>query len=126
MHERDNEDRTLSKFFEHARSELGEEGGSPEKERQIRQSVINVWISCCVAQAEMAEVTAANVPTTYGWLSNLPLAASAGNAVYNIYEGSKRYNCVTRYAFGGVESSVKMAASAVAPVVKKLDKPSKN
>lgn len=63
--------------------------------------------------------------TTYGWLSSLPLAASAGAAVYNVYEGSKNYNCVTQYALGTVESSVKMAASAVAPVVQKLDKPSK-
>lgn len=64
-------------------------------------------------------------PTTYGWLSNLPLAASAGSVVYKAYEGSKNYNCFTQYALGTVESSVKMAASAVAPVVKRLDKPSK-
>ncbi len=63
--------------------------------------------------------------TTYEWLSSLPLAAKAGNTVYNIYEGSKNYNCVTQYALGTVESSVKMAASAVSPVVKRMDKPSK-
>ena len=63
--------------------------------------------------------------TTYEWLSSLPLATSASTAVYNMYEGSKNYNCVTQYAVGRMESSVKMAASVVAPVVKKLDKPSK-
>ena len=62
--------------------------------------------------------------TTYEWFSSLPLAASAGTAVYNMYEGSKNYSSVTQYALGTMESSVKMAASAVAPVVKKLDKPS--
>lgn len=59
------------------------------------------------------------------WLSNLPLAASAGSALSDFYEGSKNYNCITQYALGTVESSVKLAASAVAPVVKTLDKPSK-
>lgn len=64
--------------------------------------------------------------TTVGeWLSSLPLAASAGSAVSSFYEGSKNYNCVTQYALGTVESSVKVAASAIAPVVKSLDKPSK-
>lgn len=73
---------------------------------------------------EVEETPPQQSPTVYGWLSSNPLAASAGNAVYNVYEGSKNYNCVTQYALGTVESSVKMAASAVAPVVKKLDKPS--
>ena len=59
------------------------------------------------------------------WLSNLPLAASAGSVVSNLYEGSKNYNCITQYALGTVESSVKLAASAISPVVKTLDKPSK-
>ena len=64
--------------------------------------------------------------TTVGeWLSSIPLAASAGSAVSNIYEGSKNYNCVTQYALGTVESSIKLAASAISPVVKSLDKPSK-
>lgn len=71
------------------------------------------------------EVTQPQSTTVYGWLSSNPLAATAGNAVYNVYEGSKNYNSVTNYALGTVESSVKMAACAVAPVVKKLDKPSK-
>lgn len=76
-----------------------------------------------MSEVEMTQPQSAT--TTYGWLSSLPLAASAGTAVYNMYEGSKSYNCVTQYALGTVESSVKMAVSAVAPVVKKLDKPSK-
>ena len=65
-------------------------------------------------------------PTTYGWLCNLPLAASAGAAVFNAYETSKKYNRVTEYTLGTVESSVKMAVSAVTPVVRRLDKPSKS
>lgn len=71
----------------------------------------------------MTKEEPATIATTYGWLSSLPLAATAGNAVYSIYEGSKRYNCVTQYAIQSVESSVKLAASAVSPVVKRLDKP---
>ena len=73
----------------------------------------------------MTKEEPATIATTYGWLSSLPLAATAGNAVYSIYEGSKRYNCVTQYAIQSVESSVKLAASAVSPVVKRLDKPRK-
>lgn len=74
----------------------------------------------------MAEVEVPRPETTYGWLSSLPLAASAGAAVCNIYAGSKNYNSVTQYALGTMESSAKRAASAVAPIVKRLDAPSKS
>lgn len=77
----------------------------------------------------MAEVEVAEPATTSQCLSNLPLAMSAGNAVCSLYNGSKSYNYLTQYALGTMESSVKRAASAVAPVVvpvvKRLDKPSK-
>ena len=75
-----------------------------------------------MTEVEMAQ---AEPSTTYEWLSGIPFAATAGTAVYNMYEGSKNYNSVTQYTLGTVESSVKMAASAIAPVVKTLDKPSK-
>ncbi len=94
------------------------------------------WISACFSKSLvdrierllMAEVVGMSQPATSvcEWLSSLPLAASAGNAVSNVYEGSKNYNCVTHYALGTVESSIKLAASAMAPVVKSLDKPSMN
>ena len=73
----------------------------------------------------MTEVEVSHPGTTYQWLSSLPMAASAGAAVYGLYEGSKNYSCVTQYALGTMESSLKIAASTVAPVVRKLDKPSK-
>lgn len=73
----------------------------------------------------VAEANPASPATTYEWLSTLPMAASAGSAVSYWYEGSKNYNCVTQYALGTVESSMKMAASTVAPVVLKLNVPSK-
>ena len=75
-----------------------------------------------VAEGSPTEPT----PTsTYGWLCTLPMATSAGNAVSNLYDASKNYNCVTQYAMGTVEGSVMKAASVVSPVVHKLDGPSK-
>ena len=63
--------------------------------------------------------------TTYEWLGSLPLAASAGNTVYSWYEGTKNCCRVSQFAIGTVESTVKYAADAAAPIVKRLDKPSK-
>ena len=63
--------------------------------------------------------------STYEWLCTIPVAASAGSAVYNLYNSSKNYNSVSQYAIGTVENSVVKAASIVAPVVQKLNRPSK-
>lgn len=74
----------------------------------------------------MTEVEVSPQPvTTKELLSNNPLAASAGNLVYGWYESSKNFNSLTQYTLGSVESSVKLAASAMAPVLQKMDKPSK-
>ncbi len=73
----------------------------------------------------MSEVIIAQPATTYEWLSNVPLAASAGTAVYNFYAGSKNCSRVTQYALETVETSVSMVVSVASPVVKKLDGPSK-
>ncbi len=78
---------------------------------------------------EIVETTPAPPPadsgSVYGWLSTNPMASSAGNALYAAYEGSKGYSRASDYALGTIESSVKFAAGTAAPLVKKLDKPSK-
>lgn len=73
--------------------------------------------------SEVAVVSPASPATTYEWLCTIPMATSAGSAVSSLYETSKNYNSVTQYALGTVETSVKKAASTVAPVVHKLDGP---
>ena len=64
--------------------------------------------------------------STYEWLRTIPMAASAGGVMFCLYEGSKNYNSVTQYALETVESSVKKAACTVAPMVQKLNKPSRS
>lgn len=88
----------------------------------VKRKFPAVIMSC---ESEVVVVKPASPATTYEWLCTLPMATSAGSAVSSFYEGSKNYNCVTQYALGTVESSVKKAASTVAPVVQKLDRPSK-
>ncbi len=63
--------------------------------------------------------------SVYEWLSENPLASSAASSLYNWYEGSKSYCRASDYALSGIESSVKYAAETAAPLVKKLDRPSK-
>ena len=71
------------------------------------------------------ESTAVAATSTYDWLSSLPMASSAGSTVYSWYENSKNCCRVSKYALGTMESSVKYAAETAAPLVKKLDGPSK-
>jgi len=74
---------------------------------------------------EVMEVESPTQPaSTYDWLASLPLASSAGSAVYSWYEGSKKCCRLSEFAIGTVESSVKYAAGTAAPIVKKLDRPS--
>ncbi len=78
----------------------------------------------------MTEVEATTAPladsvSVYEWLSGNPMAASAGSTLCSWYEGSKSYCRAGEYALSGIESSVKFAAGTAAPLVKKLDKPSK-
>ena len=78
---------------------------------------------------EIVETTPAPPPADSGvceWLSAIPMASSAGNTLYSLYEGSKGYSRASDYALGTIETSVKFAAGTVAPLVKKLDKPSKS
>ncbi len=78
---------------------------------------------------EIVETTPAPPPGDSGvceWLSAIPMASSAGNTLYSLYEGSKGYSRASDYALGTIETSVKFAAGTVAPLVKKLDKPSKS
>lgn len=67
-------------------------------------------------------------PSTYGWLCGNPLASSCGNKLCAIYEGSKNYNGMTKFALGTMESAVTFAAGTAKPlvgrVVEKLDRPS--
>lgn len=72
------------------------------------------------------ESVAVAASSTYDWLSSLPMASSAGSTVYSWYENSKNCCRVSQYALGTVESSVKYAAETAAPLVKRLDGPSKS
>lgn len=71
------------------------------------------------------EVEVAQPASTYDWFASIPLASSAGSAVYSWYEGSKNCCRLSQFAIGTMESSVKYAAGTAAPLVKKFDKPSK-
>ncbi len=63
--------------------------------------------------------------TTYDWLTQTPLATSAGTTVYSWYESSKNCCRVSKFALGTVESSAQYVAGAAAPFVKRLDTPCK-
>lgn len=60
--------------------------------------------------------------STYEWLAGVPVLSSAGNTVYNWYEGSKNYTRASKYALDSVESSVKYVADTAASVVKRPSK----
>ncbi len=74
----------------------------------------------------MTEVETPQTDSVCGWLAANPLASSAGNTLYGWYESSKGYSRVSEYALDTIESSVKFAAGTAAPLVKKLDRPSKS
>lgn len=78
-----------------------------------------------MTEVETTPAPSADSGSVYEWLSANPMAASAGTTLYNWYEGSKSYCRAGDYALSGIESSVKYAAETAAPLVKKLDKPSK-
>lgn len=63
------------------------------------------------------------VSTTWDWFSSVPLAHSAGTTISGWYEGAKN-RCVIHYALSTVEATVKVAASAAQPVVKRFDEKS--
>ena len=74
---------------------------------------------------EEVEVSVPTAGSVYEWLSGNPLASHAGSTLYGWYEGSKGCCRLSGYALGTIESSVKYAAGTAAPLVKKLDRPSK-
>lgn len=74
------------------------------------------------AEEEVETLPAGSV---YEWLSGNPLASHAGSTLYGWYEGSKGCSRISDYALDTIESSVKFAAGTAAPLVKKLDRPSK-
>ena len=63
------------------------------------------------------------VSTTWDWFSSVPLAHSAGTTLSGWYEGAKN-RCVLNYALSTVEATMKVAASAAQPVVKRFDEKS--
>ena len=63
--------------------------------------------------------------STYEWLAHNPLAAAAGSTIASFYEGSKNSCRLANFVIGTAESSVKYAAGTAAPLVKKLEAPSK-
>lgn len=75
-------------------------------------------------EVQVAEAPEIKPTSTYRWLSSLPIASSAGSTVYSLYETSKNCCHLSHFALGTVECSVKYAAGAAAPFVKRLDGPS--
>ena len=75
-------------------------------------------------ECEIQVIAEKKATSTYDWVASLPLASSAGGTVCSFYESSKNCCRLSAYALGTVESSVKYAAGAAAPVVKRLDGPS--
>ena len=103
---------------------------APRMSCEVEVPTVSTAVPPSVPESETAEdvCTETTVPVpspTYEWFCGLPIAASAGSAFSNFYEASKNYNTVTQYTLGTVEGSVKKAASVVAPVIHKLDGPSK-
>ena len=80
-------------------------------------------VACIVTESASPQAS------TYGWLCQNPLTSSCGTTICSLYEGSKNYNRVTKFALGTVESAVTFAAGTARPVVgkvvEKLDRPSK-
>lgn len=63
--------------------------------------------------------------STYQWLAHNPLTAAAGSTIASLYEGSKNSCRLANFVIGTAETSVKYAAGTAAPLVKKLETPSK-
>ena len=77
---------------------------------------------------EMSSVETESVQqpsSTYQWLAQNPLTAAAGNTIASLYEGSKNSCRLAGFVIGTAETSVKYAAGTAAPLVKKLETPSK-
>ena len=63
--------------------------------------------------------------SSYNWFAQIPLTKSAGTTVYSWYESSKNCCSVSKFALGTMESSAQYVAGAAAPIMKRLDTPSK-
>lgn len=79
-----------------------------------------------MTEVEVSPPPADSSSAVYEWLAANPLASHAGSTLQGWYESSKGCCRISDYALGTIESSVKFAAGTAAPIVKKLDKPSKH